>query len=59
MTIGSGLFVDDFEQQLIGHKPGEELTVEVTFPEDYNEELGGKDASFAVTVNGSQQSNQN
>ncbi len=52
LTIGSGLFVDDFEQQLIGHKPGEELTVEVTFPEDYNEELGGKDASFAVTVNG-------
>ncbi len=52
LTIGSGSFVDDFEQQLIGHKPGEELTVEVTFPEDYREELAGKDASFAVTVNG-------
>lgn len=54
LTIGSGSFVDDFEQQLIGHKPGEEVTVEVTFPEDYNEELAGKDAVFAVTVNGIQ-----
>ena len=52
LTIGSGSFVDDFEQQLIGHKPGEEMTVEVTFPEDYDEELAGKDASFAVTING-------
>lgn len=52
LTIGSGSFVDDFEEQLIGHKPGEEVTVEVTFPENYNEELGGKDASFAVTING-------
>lgn len=52
LTIGSGTFVDDFEQQLIGHKPGEEVSVEVTFPEDYNEELAGKDAVFAVTVNG-------
>lgn len=56
LTIGSGSFVDDFEQQLIGHKPGEEVTVEVTFPEPYenNEELAGKDAVFAVTVNGIQ-----
>lgn len=52
LTIGSGSFIDDFEEQLIGHKPGEEVTVEVTFPEDYNEELAGKDASFAVTING-------
>lgn len=52
LTIGSGSFVDDFEQQLIGHKPGEEVSVEVTFPENYDEELAGKDAVFAVTVNG-------
>lgn len=52
LTIGSGRFVDDFEQQLIGHKPGEEVSVEVTFPEDYDEELAGKDAVFAVTING-------
>lgn len=53
LTIGSGTFVDDFEQQLIGAHPGDTLTVEVTFPDDYStEELQGRDASFAVTVNG-------
>ena len=54
LTIGSNTFIDDFETQLIGHKPGEEVTVEVTFPGDYstNTELAGKDASFAVTING-------
>ncbi len=53
LTIGSGSFIDDFEQQLIGHKPGENVTIEVTFPDDYrNAEMAGKDASFAVTVNG-------
>lgn len=51
LTIGSGSFVDDFEEQLIGHKPGEEVTVNVTFPDNYSEELGGKEASFAVTIN--------
>lgn len=53
LTIGSGSFIDDFEQQLIGHKPGENLTVEVTFPEDYRNDdtVAGKDASFAVTIN--------
>ena len=53
LTIGSGFLIDDFEEQLIGHKVGENVTVEVTFPEDYGtEELNGKDASFAVTING-------
>lgn len=53
LTIGSGKYIDDFEQQLIGHAPGENVTVEVTFPEDYgNEELNGKDAVFEVTING-------
>ncbi len=53
LEIGSGTFIDDFEQQLIGHHPGDELTVNVTFPEDYQtEDLAGKDAEFAVTVNG-------
>lgn len=52
LTIGSGLFIDDFEQQLIGHKPGENVSVEVTFPDDYDgEEVAGKDAVFAVTIN--------
>lgn len=53
LTIGSGSFIDDFEEQLIGHKPGEEVSVEVTFPDDYgDDEVAGKDAVFAVTVNG-------
>ncbi len=53
LTIGSGTFIDDFEQQLIGHKPGEEVTVEVTFPDDYsNADIAGKDASFDVTIKG-------
>lgn len=52
LTIGSGAFIDNFEEQLIGHKPGEEITVNVTFPENYNEEMGGKEASFAVTIHG-------
>lgn len=53
LTIGSGTFIDDFEDQLVGHKPGEVTTVNVTFPSDYsNEDIAGKDASFEVTVNG-------
>lgn len=53
ITIGAGTYVDDFEEQLIGHKIGDEVTVTVTFPADYKEEsLQGKDAVFQVTVNG-------
>lgn len=53
LTIGSNSFIDDFEQQLIGHGAGESLTVDVTFPDDYQStDLAGKDVSFAVTVNG-------
>ena len=53
LTIGSNSFVDDFEQQLIGHKPGENVTVDVTFPDDYSSaDVAGKDASFAVTIHG-------
>lgn len=54
LTIGSGSFIDDFEQQLIGHKPGEKVIVEVTFPEDYqnNPVMANQDASFDVTING-------
>lgn len=53
LTIGSGSFVDDFEQQLIGSHPGDNVSVEVTFPDDYSsEDVAGKDAVFAVTING-------
>ena len=53
LEIGSGTYVDDFEDQLVGTHPGDSLTVSVTFPDDYSTaELQGKDAEFAVTVNG-------
>mgnify|MGYP001040226640 CR=1 FL=1 len=51
LTIGSHSFIDNFEEQLIGAKIGEEVTVNVTFPENYQaEELAGKPAEFKVTV---------
>lgn len=52
LEIGSGTFIGDFEQQLIGLKKGESKDVNVTFPEEYGkEELNGKPAKFEVTVN--------
>ncbi len=51
LTIGSHSFIDTFEEQLIGAKIGEEVEVNVTFPEEYHaEELKGKPALFKVTV---------
>ncbi|NLP46022.1 MAG: trigger factor [Epulopiscium sp.] len=51
LTIGSGTFIDTFEEQLIGKNIGEEVEVNVTFPEDYHEKaLAGKPALFKVTV---------
>lgn len=53
LTIGSGTFIDDFEQQLIGAGVGDNVKVEVTFPDDYSkEDLRGKDAVFDCTING-------
>lgn len=52
LTIGSGTYIDDFEEQLIGAHPGDTVEVNVTFPENYTEELSGKDAVFQVTING-------
>ena len=53
VTIGVTSYIDDFLEQLIGHKPGETLNVEVTFPDPYekNTELSGKDAVFKTTIN--------
>ncbi len=52
LTIGSGSFIPGFEDQLVGAKLGEELEVNVTFPEDYHaEELKGKAAVFKCKVN--------
>jgi len=51
LVIGSHSFIDTFEDQLIGKNIGEEVEVNVTFPEEYQaEELAGKPAMFKVTV---------
>ncbi len=53
LTIGSGSFIDTFEEQLIGKNVDDELEVEVTFPEEYHvDELKGKPATFKVKING-------
>ena len=53
LVIGSHTFIPGFEEQLIGHHPGDSVDVTVTFPEDYGkDELNGKEALFKVTVNG-------
>ena len=54
LELGSGSFIDNFEQQIEGHKPGDEFDVNVTFPEVYenNPDLAGKAAVFAVKLNG-------
>ena len=60
VVAGSTNYIDDFLTQIIGHKPGETVNVEVTFPEDYNDStdsegntivLAGKDAVFVTTIN--------
>jgi trigger factor len=51
VVIGDGNMLPEFENQLVGTKTGQELTVTMTFPADYRaEHLQGKVASFAVTV---------
>ena len=51
LVLGSGSFVPGFEDQLIGAKVGETVTVSLTMPEDYgNEELAGKEVEFTVDV---------
>lgn len=52
VTIGVTKYIDDFLDQLVGHKPGETFDVNVTFPDDYGQEnLNGKDAVFKTTIN--------
>lgn len=51
LQIGSNAFIPGFEDQLVGAKAGEEMEVNVTFPEDYHsEELKGKPAVFKCTI---------
>jgi trigger factor len=51
LTLGSNQFIPGFEEQLVGAKPGDVITVKVSFPEDYNAaNLAGKAAEFETTV---------
>lgn len=51
LTIGSGTFIEGFEEQLIGHDVGTEFDINVTFPDDYaSEDLAGKDAVFHINL---------
>ena len=51
LTLGSGMFIPGFEEQLVGKKIGEETSVMVTFPEQYHaENLAGKPAEFKCKI---------
>ena len=51
LTLGSGMFIPGFEEQLVDKVPGEEVTVHVTFPESYHaENLAGKAAEFKCKI---------
>lgn len=53
LGIGSGSFIEGFEDGLVGATPGETVELNLTFPEGYtNAELAGKDVVFTVDVNG-------
>lgn len=53
ITLGYGSFIDDFEDQIAGHTPGETFDVNVTFPDpcQNNPDLAGKEAVFVTTLN--------
>lgn len=51
LEIGSHSFIPGFEEALVGLKAGEEKTLELKFPENYVEDLKGKDVTFKVKVN--------
>lgn len=60
LTLGSGSFIDNFEDQIVGHKPGETFDVNVTFPDGYRDStdsegntitLSNQKAVFSVTLN--------
>ena len=50
LVLGSGMFIPGFEEQLLDKVPGEKVTVKVTFPEKYTENLAGKDAEFHCMI---------
>ncbi|EIC82755.1 trigger factor [Serratia sp. M24T3] len=51
LAMGQGRMIPGFEEGLVGHKAGEEFTIDVNFPEDYHaENLKGKEAKFAIVL---------
>ncbi len=51
LELGSGNFISGFEEQLVGHNTGDEFTIDVKFPEEYQaENLKGKDAQFKIKL---------
>lgn len=51
LELGSGSFIPGFEEQIVGHSAGDEFTIDVKFPEDYQaENLKGKDAQFKIKL---------
>lgn len=51
VVLGQGRMIEDFERQLAGLEPGQETTIDVTFPENYHaENLAGKTVQFAIKV---------
>ena len=52
ITLGESGYIDNFDEQVAGHSPGDAFDVTVTFPDDYgSEDLAGKEAVFATTLN--------
>ena len=50
LELGSHQFIPGFEEQLVGHKAGEKVNVNVKFPENYTHDLNGKDATFECLI---------
>lgn len=51
LALGSGNFIPGFEEQVVGHEAGEEFSINVNFPEDYQaENLAGKEAEFKIKL---------
>lgn len=51
LELGSGSFVPGFEEQIVGMTVGEEKDIDITFPENYAEELAGKAVVFKIKLN--------
>ncbi|MBQ9839050.1 MAG: trigger factor [Oscillospiraceae bacterium] len=51
LKLGSGSFVPGFEEQIVGMVAGEEKDIDITFPEDYKEDLAGKSVVFHIKLN--------